>query len=78
MAIALSEQTWSEGWEDPRLWKEESDLPQLFKDYYPGKSSIKQNKLPKATVLIMGLILCEGKLSDKAATLYDLLVPPEE
>ena len=43
------------------------------------KSQPKSSKLLKReTVIIVGLMLCQGKPLDKACTLLDLLMPPEK
>jgi len=53
----------------------------LFKHYIPGrKYSIglgKGDKLSMKSILCIGLILCQGKITDKADCLFELFQPPE-
>ena len=62
LKYALTDQTWSEGWNEPDLWVQDGPMNRLFSHYLPKREKKCCGSLiPRVSVEAVGLIMCGGK-----------------
>ena len=66
----MSIEKYSEGWRDKEIWEGKSKVTQLIREYLPGPE-LPEGLISSMSLLAVGFLYCEGKVSEKAATMVD-------